>query len=481
MNADFFNEISLCFPLVFDNYPLYNVSGTHRINPHEVIYMRNRRFHPSRLFQSFREPAVLTLLLFGVEGFFLQYNTSINGYGNNLYASNMGASDSQIGLIQLIPNLLAFAALMPLGILSDRMKSSKTMPLITLIVLGFSYFGLATVPVMGENRMLFFFFFLAFTVGGIAIYNAQWQAFFGDVTPLRERNSVYTFRNRFMFFVGIIAPVLCGILMGLKETASEKLLVLRLFFYLSGVASLLQAVTIARIPGGKRSPETIAELESHHFSAKDVFAAIRDVATNRNFLLFFLPVLFMHLSWHIDWSMWYIGQTQYCGMDETILSIYNGIFNIGQLIAIGIMASINRKKSADFTLLLAILGLISCPLTMMVVPLLPVSARPISFIIINTILNAPQCATSLCVVQILLKVSPEKNRSLIVSLYTMVITLSNSLMPYLGVQIYTALGADITALYLFNTLTLVLRCASFGLLFWRYKVCKREGTLVTAD
>lgn len=427
------------------------------------------------------DPQLLTLILFGIEGIFLQYNCSINGYGNNLYATNMGATDAQIGLIQLIPNLVAFAALLPLGILSDRLKSSKTMPLITLLVLAFAYFGLGTVPVLGENRMLYFFFFLAFTVGGIAIYNAQWQTFFGDVTPLRQRNQVYTFRNRFMFFVGIIAPVICGFLMGAKETTDEKLFILRLFFYLCGAATLLQALVIARIPGGKRTPEALEELASHRFSARDVITAIRDVAKSRQFLLFFLPVLFLHMSWHIDWSMWYIGQTQYCGMNEASLSIYNGVFNVGQLVAIGIMANINRRKSPDFTLLLGILGLISCPLTMMLVPLLPLAARPVSFIIINTIFNAPQCAVGLCVVQLLLKVAPERNRSLVVSLYTMVITLSNSLLPYLGVKLYTALGADITALYLFNTITLVLRCFAFLLLLWRYRIVKKEGLLVHAE
>jgi len=447
----------------------------------EVTHMNRRPMPFSRLFQWLKEPAALTMVLFGIEGLFLQYSCSINGYGNNLYATNMGATDSQIGLIQLIPNLVAFAALLPLGILADRMKSSKTVPLVTLIVLGLAYFGLGTVPIMGDSRMVFFFIFLAFTVGGIAIYNAQWQAFFGDVTPLKDRNQVFTFRNRFMFLVGVVAPVVCGVLMGARDSTDEKLWILRLFFYLCGAASLLQALAIARIPGGKRSPEALKELESHRFSAKDVVTAIRDVATNRHFLMFFLPILFMHMSWHIDWSMWYIGQTQYCGMDETSLSIYNGVFNIGQLISIGIMAGVNRRKSADFTLLLAILGLITCPLTMMVVPLMPLAVRPAAFIVINTILNAPQCAVSLCVVQILLKVAPEKNRSLIVSLYTMVITLSNSLLPYLGVQIYTALGADTRALYLFNALTFLLRCAAFGLLYWRYRVVKGEGGLVIAE
>ena len=66
-----------------------------------------------RYFRMLRERLQLTwgnkdmrvTLLFGLEGLMLQYVTSINGFGNNLYATNMGASDSQIGMVQLVLNL----------------------------------------------------------------------------------------------------------------------------------------------------------------------------------------------------------------------------------------------------------------------------------------------------------------------------------------------------------------------------------------
>ena len=38
-------------------------------------------------------PSAQIMLLFAVEGVFLQYITSINGFGLNLYATNMGATD----------------------------------------------------------------------------------------------------------------------------------------------------------------------------------------------------------------------------------------------------------------------------------------------------------------------------------------------------------------------------------------------------
>ena len=71
-------------------------------------------------------PSAQIMLLFAVEGVFLQYITSINGFGLNLYATNMGATDSQIGIIQMVPNIVACAALLPLGILADHLKSTKT-------------------------------------------------------------------------------------------------------------------------------------------------------------------------------------------------------------------------------------------------------------------------------------------------------------------------------------------------------------------
>lgn len=101
-------------------------------------------------------PSAQIMLLFAVEGVFLQYITSINGFGLNLYATNMGATDSQIGIIQMVPNIVACAALLPLGILADRLKSTKTIPMLTLLVMCAGYAFLGSVPALGERRMELF-------------------------------------------------------------------------------------------------------------------------------------------------------------------------------------------------------------------------------------------------------------------------------------------------------------------------------------
>lgn len=112
-----------------------------------------------------------SVILFAVEGALLQLFSSINGFGNNLFATELGATDLQIGLIQTVPNVAAVLLLLSLGILADRLRSSRTIPLICLLCVSAGFALMAAVPSFGAMRISAFFFALIFTVGGPALYN----------------------------------------------------------------------------------------------------------------------------------------------------------------------------------------------------------------------------------------------------------------------------------------------------------------------
>lgn len=405
-------------------------------------------------------------LLFAVEGALFQLFTSINGFANNLFATELGATDQQIGLIQTIPNVAALLFLMPLGILADRLRSSRTIPLISLLCVSAGYVLMAAVPGLGSARMLGFFFALAFTVGGPVLYNAQWQTFFGDVVQPDTRNRVLTLRNRYMFVLGIATPLVCSAVMAGTFRASRMY---QIFFLFCAVAALTQAAVIS----GIRPP--VHQPTNAKFSRRELVDAVRTLAHSKPFLLFFIPVVIFYTSWQMDWSMWYIGQVQYLHLTESQMTLFSGIFNVGQLFAIGILSRIVSKRGTDRTLPLAGLGLMFCPLIMIVCNQLPQVSRMPIFTLLVTVLNAPQCATNLCLVQILLRVAPRECRSIAVSLYTLTITLSNCIMPFLGVQLYTALGADYRALMLFNAIVFIFRIFTMLLLIWRCRFVKERG------
>lgn len=421
----------------------------------------------------FDKPGNRLLLLFALEGLLLQYVTSINGFGNNLYATNLGATDAQISLNQLIPNLTAVLLMLPAGLISDRMKSAKTVPVLMLLFMGTMYLGFGTVPVMGEHRMVFYFIFLAMTAGLTATYNAQWQNLFAAAVAPSDQNRTFAFRNRFMFVVGTLAPLVCGNAMSHFIDTDGKLGVLRVFYYISAAFLFVQAFILSRM-------EVKPNLASaKKFSLADFGAVFTDLAHNKAFLFFFFSILFFYLGWHIDWTVWYIGETQYVGFNESHLSYFNALCSVFQLLGIGYWARMNQKKSIHFSLIFGLLGLMLCPATIMIAAVIGGKAGIWFFMIVGSMENFPQAGIGLCVLQMLLSTIGEKNRALTISLYTMVITLSNSLMPFLGVQLYNALGADRKAFFLFYAIAQVWRILSTSLFTFRYLLYKKRPELFT--
>lgn len=417
------------------------------------------------------------LLLFGAEGILLQFVISMNGFGNNLFATNLGATDSQIGLIPLAPNLIACLLLLPMGLVAGRMRSSRTILVILTAVSGIGFFSYLFVPAAGKSGVNLFLMLLALTNGGIAIYNSQWQTFFADATTLKERNPVYTFRNRAMFAIAIAAPIVCGMLMNGQSSQQGKVNVLLIFFLLNGVMLFVQLFTLSRIPSRTREKNAGSAI-----SLKDAASALRTAFSSKRFRLFLIPFCLFYAFWQLDWSMWYIGQVQYVKLNETELALFNGLFNIGQLLCIGPVSYLVRKKTPDWTIMLGAAGLCFCPIIIIVASLIPVHSVSVGvFFVLVTVLNAPQCAVALCAMHILLDVTPESNRSLIVNLYTMITTLSNSIMPFLGVQLYNLLGADWRAFLIFNGVTLFVRTSVLVMMFFRFKYLSRKQMLTSVE
>ena len=63
------------------------------------------------------------------------------------------------------------------------------------------------------------------------------------------------------------------------------------------------------------------------------------------------------------------------------------------------------------------------------------------------------------------------------SIYTLFVTLSNSLLPFFGVSVYTALGANDTAIFTVNVIESAARFGVLIMMILRYRMMKRRGDL----
>ena len=176
-------------------------------------------------------------------------------------------------------------------------------------------------------------------------------------------------------------------------------------------------------------------------------------------------MMLFYITWHMDWSMWYIGQVRYVGMSEAQLSIYSAACSIGQLLVMGYFVRLAERWGVEKTFMLSVISLVLCPFAMLICAFGPFN-RAIVFMITVPLIFLPQCVMSMCMVQMLLNAIPEENRSLSVSLHQIFVTLSNAVMPFLGVQLYTALGGDaraFTAFFLAMALLRGIAAVVFGL------------------
>jgi len=107
--------------------------------------------------------------------------------------------------------------------------------------------------------------------------------------------------------------------------------------------------------------------------------------------------------------------------------------------------------------------------------LFPVGSRQWPFIISASVVHFAVPALTLAASQIILLLTPERNRALCVSIYTMAIMLSNSIMPYIGVKIYTAIGENVhTFTTLYSSFFVIRTIVTTVLIVRARRVAKRK-------
>lgn len=400
-------------------------------------------------------PGNRILMLLTLEGMLITVVNNLVGNNNNLFATRLGASDFQLSLLTTIPQLVGLMVLIPGGLLTDRMKNKRSMVIMALLVLTMFYALIGCVPMLPVNRFGAFLILFAASVGPMTIYNVSWQAYFSDMVKGKEQNHVMTYRTALTFVIGIIVPFVSGTLLAATNTNDGKIRLHQLFFWIGAALLLIQSMVLKQIKG---KTET-APVERKTVQLKGVFS---EILHNKKFLSFVGVAIFFYVTWHVDWTLYFIGQVNYLKLNEAWLSYVNIGNAVVQFITIGFWSRLNNKFGVRFGIIFGNLGLAFCPICMIVATSLPLPQGQFAFVIMNTLANITLAAVNLNMMQCLLQVVPENNKTLYISLYTVLVTLSNAFMPLIGVVIYTELGADLKALQLTFWIIFVFRIISTG-------------------
>jgi len=398
--------------------------------------------------------------------------SAVNIANNNysLFAVRLGASDFQLSLVNFLPHIFTLLVLIPGGLLMDSLHNKKRIVIVMMIAVMFGYLLCAISPFAASKSIQFFLGSLALAGTAVALYNIAWQSFFPGVVSLEKRNHVLTLRTRVTLFVSMITPVLVGLVLTNILTVDNKIIAHQSFF-----ACALLLFFFAALNFRKFKPALPAKLPAAQQTepARVTLAGFKKAGThllhNKPFILFTITALFFYMTWHFDWTLYFIGQVNYLKMNEFQI----GLVHLGaaaiQLLTLKFWSRNNEKHGVVLPFTFGILGLSLCPVIMIVSVSLSMPSVPYLFIVLHTIAHIPFCVITLNIFQCVLLVTENENRSFYISVFTSLICLSNAVMPVAGVALYHLLGVNIDGFRYTFAVIFILRiiAALLWLLWWK--------------
>lgn len=394
---------------------------------------------------------------YGIDGLLTLGAMSLAANNNSLYAVRLGASDFQLSMLQFFPHILTLLILIPAGIFTDSLRNKRKMISVMLLVAGLFFLVVsmsAFVPVHTVYFFLIFFALASVSVNGF--YNIAWQSFFPEAVAEESRNTVLTFRARMTMLVSLVIPLTVGGILFAIPSQSGKTTAHQVFYAIAAVLLLVNMLHFRKI-------KAIVPPTPKSISRDEMKTAFGRLIRNKPFIVFTLTILFFHMSWHVDWTLFFIGQVNYMNMNELLLGISPVCAMLAQLLTLKFWSKRNTKHGVDKCLTYGIFGMMLSPIGMMIGLSLASPINVIVFLSLHFIGHLAFANITLCLFQCLLKVVDHEYRSFFIAIYTCLITLSNAVMPVVGVTIYHNLGANVTALRITFAIVLLMRATASGL------------------
>ena len=428
----------------------------------QVRIIKNKLRSFTRIFTLMERPDKL----YATEGLLIAFIISLINNNNNLFAIRMGASDVQLGFVSMLPQLVNMLVLIPGAILTDSLNSKRKMVVFSISMTGIIYFAIGFVPLLQSIRLYAFITLLSLAGGAMTLYNLSWQSFFTEVIPIQKRNNTLTIRTYASVLMGVMTPLISGNILSRLSAGEQKIIAHQGFFIIGALLIAIQVMILKRM-------KPINPSQSQGYGFSELKKACISLLHNKAFIFYACAAWFFYISWQIDWTMYFIGQTQYLKLNEAQLGLTVVFGTLAQFLTLRFWSRVNDRKSVDFTLTFGIFGLAIPPIVMITATSLPGPINIPFFIVLNTLANLTSVTIQLNPFQCLLKVLDDKYKTISISVFTVLTCLSNAVMPFTGVMIYRFFGGDLNALHKMFMIVFILRVCAGGLWLLRLKRIKK--------
>jgi MFS family permease len=368
---------------------------------------------------------------FWLDGLFSTISENFYAAFVPLLALAYGASKTQIGLLASVANGAGMIAFLPGALAAQRFARRKPLVLIgggglnrlMLLLLALS-------PFMGLEPAAMVTLVIA--LNGVRSFggnfsNPGWTAMVADLVPAEIRGRYFSGRNVAMALAALIVAPLAGQIAQALNRGASRVAGYQAVLGLATTAGLIATLTYARIPEhGVRLRERVRR------QGRSIVALLRE---NRTFGGFVVGAFFWNFALHISAPFFnpFI-MTDLEGGDTAVVGIAAGAFSLATLLGQRVWGRLIDRKG----------NLPMLRLTGLVIPLMPaawgVAQAPWHLYVIELFAGFSWAGYNLANFNLLLELSPERDRPSAAALYQSAVFASAVLGPLVGGVLAEAWG-----------------------------------------
>ena len=371
-------------------------------------------------------------------------------------ALNLGASNFQMGLLSSMPPLVGLVAMLPGAFFVDRFATKRKITGIFIFFHRLFFVLLALTPMLTAHQVWFLVCINGLMNFPGSIAGVAWQSFIAGAIPPRERARAFAHRNRLTSLFGISITFLAGQVFRVVPEANLGTLY-QVFFLLAFLFALLEVWFHLQMR------EALVQ-EGEAMVGPGVIQIFKTILTTKPFVIFCACSLVFHFGWQMAWPLFSIHQVRNLGADETWISIISVVNGGASFLTYGIWQRFIQRRGNHLGVAVATLGISISPF------LYAMSSSVIHVVMTNALVGMAIAGINLALFNSLLDAVPDEGRTIYIASYTMLINLSATIAPMVGIALLDKWNNMIIALAIAGTLRLL---GSFTF-FARYRYLSRQ-------
>lgn len=349
------------------------------------------------------------------------------------YLKELGGNDFHFALLNSFPSIVALFVLIPGAMIIDSAKN-KLRTTLFICFLSRAFFLLyALVPLLPrELQAISLVLLTGLRNAPEAIWNIGYQSLVADVFPIGKLNSIIGLRSKYSNILTIGATLLMGAFLTLNESFPIDLILLYeiLFIFTFGVG-IIEVLQYKRFVFEPKPVEKAGNL------AKKLFSTIKTLPKHPKYIKYCLTVIIFYFGWMMTQPLFNIYQLDILHANAAWMGYLSITSTLVQVLTTSMWMRLADKFGNRI-----ILGI--CMLLMAFSPLVYVISKTLPMLLVMQLLvGCGMSGTINLLFNELINVSPEKNRTLYISLFTSLTQIISAVMPFVGILIKRATSIQI--------------------------------------